>query len=209
MASWRPRFAATVPRNIFLNRWEKVPVHHPGRSHGDETAGRHRAIMQTTFNHRLAVAKTLQRMCGFRTSFCTECTTKLPIHGNIFIMETKKFIVSFSISEPERQSSDFVVPWTSTDKTVFIGLKSRKEVSCGLVVYIGKAITESDILSRMADSGLVMNNMDNTIAAIRTYIKLLQALKIGNVVRLASSGLDLGPSISIELLANTPSAIKI
>lgn len=123
-------------------------------------------------------------------------------------MDTKKLIVSFSISEPERNSSDFVVPWTCNNKTVFIGLKSRKEVPYGLVVYIGKAITESDIFSRMVDSGLAIKNVDNTIADIRTYFKLLQTFKIGNVVRLVSSGLELDPCINIELFANTPSSIK-
>ena len=121
---------------------------------------------------------------------------------------TKKMLVAFDLARPDSQTSDFLIPWNRDGQRVFLGLKSGKEIALGRMVFIGRSITESDLFAKLVDSGAVIENVDETLALLRSYLDGLQSLKIGNVAQILSVVQGNGPDVELELIANTPSAAK-
>jgi hypothetical protein len=121
---------------------------------------------------------------------------------------TKKMLVAFDLEKPDAQSSDFLIPWSRSGKQVFVGLKSGNESALGMMVFIGRAVTENDLFAKLVDSGAVIDDVDATFALLRSYIEQLRALKIGNVARIRSTDQVNGPDVELELVANTPSGVK-
>lgn len=119
---------------------------------------------------------------------------------------TKKLLVPFNPAKPDKQTSDFLIPWDREGQRVLRGLKSGKEAALGMMVYIGISITENDVLAKLVDSGAVVPDIEATLVLLRSYLEELQSLKIGNVARLSSSNQVTEPKVILELIANTPSA---
>jgi len=119
--------------------------------------------------------------------------------------ETKKLLVVFDPANPRAQSSDFLIPWNLDGQPVFHGLKSGRDYSHGMMVFVGRAISENDLFAKLVDSGAFINNVDETLASLRSYIDQLQTLRIGNVVRIAPGD---GVGFNLELVSNTPSGAK-
>ena len=116
---------------------------------------------------------------------------------------TKKLLVAFDPEQPDRRSSEFLIPFQTAEQVVLYGLKSGEECSNGLVVYLGRGITENDLFAKLVDSGTRIENVDETVDGLRQYIERLQSFKIGNVVRLSEGrGQD---AAELELVAKTPS----
>jgi|688.fasta_scaffold189523_3 hypothetical protein len=121
---------------------------------------------------------------------------------------TKKLLVAFDPAKPDSKTTDFLVPWSRGGQRVLLGLKSGQESALGMMVFIGRSVTEKDLFIRLVDSGALIANVDETLQWLRSYLDRLQALKIGNVARIRSTGQDGGPDCDLELIANTPSAVK-
>ncbi len=121
---------------------------------------------------------------------------------------TMKMLVAFDPTKPDSQTTDFLIPWSRDNQRVFLGLKSGKESALGMMVFIGRSITENDLFAKLVDSGAVIPDVDETLALLRSYVERLQSLKIGNVARIRSTGQVNGPDVELELVANTPSALN-
>lgn len=122
--------------------------------------------------------------------------------------DTKKLLVAFDPTKPEAQSSDFLVPWKSEGRPVFLGLKSRKHFGHGMMVFVGRAISENDLFARLVDSGTFIENVEETLACLRSYVTQLQSLKIGNVVRVVPAEPGGSNVFELEVIAQTPSGVK-
>ncbi len=116
--------------------------------------------------------------------------------------QTKKLLVAFDPSKAQSQSSDFVVPVKAEGRTRFYGLKSGVVQSLGMMVYVGRSVTENDLFAKLVDTGAKVESVDETLAQLRQYIEALQDLRIGNVVRLQECN---GGNVELELASNTPS----
>ena len=101
--------------------------------------------------------------------------------------ERKKLLVAFDPTKPDAQSSDFIVPWNREGQPVFLGLKSGKGYTHGMMVFVGRSISQNDLFAKLVDSGAFIRNVDETLAYLRNYLDQLQALKISNVVRIIPS----------------------
>lgn len=121
---------------------------------------------------------------------------------------TMKMLVAFDPSEPDSQTTDFLIPWNRDGQQVFLGLKSGKESAMGMMVFVGRPITENDLFAKLVDSATVIANVDATLDLLRSYLDGLQALKIGNVARIRSTSQIDGHDVKMELVANTSSAAK-
>jgi hypothetical protein len=121
---------------------------------------------------------------------------------------TKKLLVAFDPAKPDSKTTDFLVPWSRGGQRVLLGLKSGQEAALGMVVFIGRSVTEKDLFTKLVDSGAVIANVDETLHLLRSHLARLQTLKIGNVVRIRSPAQDSGPDVDLELIAITPSAVK-
>jgi len=91
---------------------------------------------------------------------------------------------------------------------VLLGLKSGQESPLGMMVFVGRSVTEKDLFTKLVDSGAVIANVDETLHLLRSHLARLQTLTIGNVVRIRSPGQDSGPDVDLEIIAITPSAVK-
>lgn len=120
---------------------------------------------------------------------------------------TKKMLVAFDPAKPDAQTSDFLIPWNRDGQRVLLGLKSGKESALGLMVFVGRSITENDLFAKVVDSGAIIANVGATLELFRSYLEGLQALKIGNVARIRSTTQVDGHDIELELVANTPSGL--
>ncbi|QDV29798.1 hypothetical protein Spb1_17150 [Planctopirus ephydatiae] len=121
---------------------------------------------------------------------------------------TMKMLVVFDPTKPDSQTTDFLIPWSRDGQRVFLGLKSGKESALGMMVFIGRSITENDLFAKLVDSGAVIPDVDETLALLRSYVERLQSLKIGNVARIRSIDQVNGSDVELELVANTPSALN-
>ena len=97
-------------------------------------------------------------------------------------------------------------------RVCFLGLRYTPRgwntASLGMMVYIGRSITENDLFAKLVDSRTVIANVNETLALLQSYLDKLQALKIGNVVRIRSTDQGNGPDVALELVANTPLGYK-
>ncbi len=74
---------------------------------------------------------------------------------------TKKLLVAFDPTKPDIHSSDFLVPWNRAGQPVLLGLKSNQDCTYGLLVFVGRAVSEDDLLAKLVDSGTAIENGDN------------------------------------------------
>lgn len=119
--------------------------------------------------------------------------------------ETRKLLVAFNPERPDSKSSDFLIPWNLESQPVFHGLKSGRDFTYGMMIFLGRAVSENDLFSKLVDSGALINSVDNTLAILRSYIEQLQGLRIGNVVQIVP---HVEKSFALELVSNTPSGVK-
>jgi hypothetical protein len=126
----------------------------------------------------------------------------------VIVPNTKKLLVAFDPAKPDSQSSDFIIPWNREGQPVFLGLKSSKDCTYGLMVFVGRAVSENDLFAKLVDSGAFIENVEDTLACLRNYVTQLQSLKIGNVVRIIPSDAESSNAFGLELVAQTPSGIK-
>lgn len=120
--------------------------------------------------------------------------------------ETKKLLVAFNPERPKNSSSDFLIPFQTEGRTIFLGLKSGREHTYGLMIYLGRAITENDLFAKLVDSGTKIASVNETVSILRQYIERLQSLRVGNVVRMKTN--DGGVAgLGLELVAHTPAGV--
>lgn len=85
---------------------------------------------------------------------------------------------------------------------MFVGLKSGKEHSFGMMVYLGRSISIGDITSKLEDNENLTGSHGSDTEILDWYLNGLQQLKIGNIVQLSLTE----DGFSLELVAKTPSA---
>ena len=101
--------------------------------------------------------------------------------------DTKKIPVAVSNGDYKTKSNEFIVPDPSSyDK--LIGIKSGQEFPFGAISYIGKRITISDILTKMYENGITIQNEEAYRSVLSLYIDELYRFKISNIVRLETTG---------------------
>jgi len=99
---------------------------------------------------------------------------------------TKKMIVAFDPDNPEKASSDFLVP----ESTSFMSIKTGKPREYGLVVYTGMELAPNDLLSKLIDFGRKIDDVSRTLSMLDAYLGMIKEMKIGDVVRIAASEND-------------------
>ena len=101
--------------------------------------------------------------------------------------EVKKLLVAYNPAKPDSRSSDFLIPWCEADVPAFRGLKSGKTRALGLMVYIGRGITENDLFAKLVDSGAFIPDVDRALEMLGDYLRQIQGMKIGDQVEVVPS----------------------
>jgi hypothetical protein len=100
---------------------------------------------------------------------------------------TKKMLVAFDPTKPEKASSDFLVPVLDNGEFVFFGTKSKRNVVLGMVVFVGREVTVHDVFARLVDSGRKIHVVAETLDVLSGYLKQVSRLKIGQVVQISGN----------------------
>ena len=98
---------------------------------------------------------------------------------------TKKMLVAFDPAKPAKASSDFLVPVLDNGEFVFFGTKSKRTVTLGMVVFVGREVTMNDVFARLVDSGRKIPAVAETLDVISNYLSQVSGLKIGQVVQVS------------------------
>lgn len=103
-------------------------------------------------------------------------------------MGTKKLLAAYDVSQPDAQPGELLVPWDDNGQLAFIGMRSGKPYSHGVVVYVGREVSEQDVFARLVDAGRTFPDLDQAMAGIARYVSLVREEKIGTVLMLVDDG---------------------
>jgi len=116
--------------------------------------------------------------------------------------ESKKVLVAFDPENPDKQSSDFLVPMHNDAGGIdLFGTRSGKTVPYGMVVLTSRAITENDLFAKLVDTGRKVASVDETLALLASFVEAMKTVKIGNVVEAESDG----DGVKLTVAARSPS----
>lgn len=117
---------------------------------------------------------------------------------------TKRLLVRIDDKREGRSTSDFLLPISVAGKIVLLGVQSGKQLDKGLVVYVGRDVSVSDLFAKLVDTGRKIANVEETVALISAYTSQLAAFKIGQTVTLvADEESDSGFSLQAVAQART------
>lgn len=103
-------------------------------------------------------------------------------------METKKLLAAYDVSQPDAQPGELLVPWVDNGQLALVGMRSGKAYSHGVVVYVGREVSEQDLFARLVDAGRIFPDLDQAMAGIARYVSLVRQEKIGTVLMLIGDG---------------------
>lgn len=122
-------------------------------------------------------------------------------------LKTKKLLVAFDPSNPNAESSDFLVPVVDEGSPQLIGVKGRKPADLGMMVYVGRDVTMNDLFAKLVETGRKIVSVDGTIKGIEAYLRMLQDHKIGNILSVKASSTE-ACGFQLEKVANSPGGAK-
>ena len=94
---------------------------------------------------------------------------------------TKKCLVAFDPDKPQSKSSDFLCPIDDKGGVCFLGLKTNKIHTMGLVIFTGKDLSPNDLFARLVETGRKIDSVDGTFKNIVEYLESLILQRIGDV----------------------------
>lgn len=117
--------------------------------------------------------------------------------------ESKKVLVAFDPDNPDKQSSDFLVPVQLEDKEMaLLGSRSRKLWKYGLVVLTSRAVNKNDLFAKLVDTGQKIPDVDACLARLESFVEQLKTVKIGNIVSIVIDN----DACRLVVVATTPGA---
>jgi hypothetical protein len=121
------------------------------------------------------------------------------------LQSTRKLLVPFVPSDPEKRSADFLIPVRAPDGTGyrFSGLTTGRPAMYGMMVFLGRSVSTNDLFAKLVDSGTKIDDVQVTIATISMYLDAIQAFKIGNIVAISDSVIGKEP-FELRLVSVTP-----
>lgn len=121
-------------------------------------------------------------------------------------MTTKKLLVAFDPKKPDRRSSDFLVVVLEGAEPKLVGIKSKKPIASGLMVYLGKEIKVDDLFAKLVDTGRKIESVEQTLRTLEHYIQKLQEFRIGNLLSVEA---DAATGFKMVKLADSPPSTNI
>lgn len=116
--------------------------------------------------------------------------------------ESKKVLVAFDPDNPDKQSSDFLVPVQLEDNEMaLLGSRSEKLWKYGLVVLTSRAVNKNDLFANLVDTGQKVPDVEACLARLESFVEQLKMVKIGNIVSIATGNV----AWRLNVVANTPS----
>lgn len=97
----------------------------------------------------------------------------------------RKMMVSYDPRKPDAKGSNFVIPLNKNGMVSLFNIKNGKPVQYGLIVFVGKSISISDIL----DKARVLGDLtDESINPLVGFVDSINLFKVGDVVEVNKDG---------------------
>ena len=96
-------------------------------------------------------------------------------------MKTKKLLVEIKLPS-WKAGKQFLLPNFNKASDSFLNIKNSKNVSFGMVVYIGVEVSSEEILNRYLDNNSLEYENESYITIIDDYLNQINNFKIGNVL---------------------------
>lgn len=114
--------------------------------------------------------------------------------------KTKKFPVSIGFGDYKTKANEFLVP-NPFNEVSLIGIKTGKQYLYGAISYIGLEISPEDIIDKMKQNGLSINDEEKYSSILSQYIDEIKKLKISNVIEIVSNE---DGNVVLRKVANRP-----
>jgi len=102
---------------------------------------------------------------------------------------SKKTLVRFDASKPERQSSDFLACYKNGGSNFELrSLKTGKLSEYGLIVFTGRNLTPNDLFAKLIDGGHKVSSVDDVMSELSQYLEQVQSYKVGDVLKVNGNG---------------------
>jgi len=102
----------------------------------------------------------------------------------MILSKIKKMPVSLSYSDFKTTKNEFLVPFYRMEKALgFMGIKSGESFPFGAISYIGKEITNKDILEKIAVAGINIVEERGFLEYVGKFLLKLGVFRIGNILR--------------------------
>ena len=92
---------------------------------------------------------------------------------------SKKVLVRFDVSRPEKQSSDFLAVYRDGGTKKLRSLKNGKESEYGITVFTGRSVGSNDLFAKIVDSGQKVASVDLLLEDLQSYIDSVKGFKVG------------------------------
>ena len=103
-------------------------------------------------------------------------------------MKTRKTLVPFDINNPEKNIAGFLYPNIEIEPiSSFRDIKSGREWSAGIVVFVGREISKDDIFASIVDSGTKIRSVPTLLSCLDEYVHQTAQFKIVDVIGIKSS----------------------
>jgi O-acetyl-ADP-ribose deacetylase len=102
---------------------------------------------------------------------------------------TKKMLVAFDPDNAAAISSDFLVPVAEPDQgLVLFGIKSKKAIQLGMVIFTGKELRPNDLFARLVDTGRKIESVDAAMKDLAEYLAEVKNHRVGDIVKIERHG---------------------
>ena len=157
-------------------------------------------VAQVTYTRGLDISGTFGGAGGIGGLLArSEGSSHLYYHSDK--MTTKKLLVAFDPQKPDHRSSDFLVVVLEGTEAMFVGVKSKKTITSGLLVYLGTEVKVNDLFAKLVDTGLKIHSVERTVRTLEHYIEKLQDFRIGNLLSVESDTIN---GFKLVKLADAP-----
>ncbi|MCA9092447.1 MAG: hypothetical protein KDA68_03085 [Planctomycetaceae bacterium] len=107
---------------------------------------------------------------------------------------------------PDKVINDFVVPWQADPESPFVfrGLEKGNTWSHATVVYIGKLISEHDLIERITKADLPNRESLYSLEWLAEFLAEIKTHRVGEVVRIVPGDSESRPFALEQFKLNRP-----
>ena len=97
---------------------------------------------------------------------------------------TKKFITSLNKKNKATRTSEFVIPDILEKSNFFLGIKTGKKYSSGIVCFTGVDLTVDNIIDVLLQNRIIKNPSNKHRKIINQYLNDITKFKISNCLNI-------------------------
>lgn len=98
-------------------------------------------------------------------------------------MKTKRILAPFDMNKPDKIYKGILYPNVDAKQfDSFLNISTGEKWELGMVVFVGREITQNDLFAKIVDSGKKVKSVVELLQVIENYLEKLNNFKIGDIV---------------------------